>query len=354
MRDACGAERFSLTWGATRGIALVRWCEAVKHPADTLFKGEKPFPVIPSCEHFAGSEKLILKALALQDELGPIFDVTCDCEDGAQAGQEKAHAEMVVRLVNSPANKHQMAGVRIHDYTHPAWRQDVEILVAGAGNVLAYVTIPKATGAAQVAEMIIYIEQVAAHHNVRRQIPIHALVETHGALRDADEIARLPGMQVLDFGLMDFVSGHHGAIPASAMRSPGQFEHRLLARAKTEVVAAALAHGIVPSHNVSLDLKDTYQTYQDASRARHEFGFLRMWSIYPAQIQPIVDAMKPDHSEVEEAAAILLAAQAADWGPIQYAGKLHDRATYRYYWEVLRKAKVTGVSLPEQAVQAFF
>ncbi len=324
------------------------------HPSEALFKGEKPFPVIPSCEHFAGSEKLIAKALALQDELGPIFDVTCDCEDGAQAGAEKEHAEMVVRVLNSPANKHRMAGVRIHDPTHPAWKQDVDVVVAGAGSVLAYITIPKATSVAQVAEMIIYIEQVAARHRARRHIPIHALVETHGALREADEIARLPGMQVLDFGLMDFVSGHHGAVPAAAMRSPGQFEHRLLARAKTEVVAAALANGIVPAHNVTLDLKNTYQTYQDAWRARHEFGFLRMWSIYPAQIRPIVDAMKPDYSEVQEGAAILLAAQAADWGPIQHGGELHDRATYRYYWEILQKARVTGVQLPADAAQAFF
>jgi citrate lyase subunit beta/citryl-CoA lyase len=324
------------------------------HPGEALFKGEKPFPVIPSCEHFAGAEKLILKALALQDELGPVFDVTCDCEDGAQAGQEKQHAEMVVRVLNSPANKHRMAGVRIHDPTHPAWKQDVEVVVSGAGNALAYITIPKATSAAQVAEMIIHVEQVAARHGARRQIPIHALVETHGALREADEIARLPGMQVLDFGLMDFVSGHHGAVPAAAMRSPGQFEHRLLARAKTEVVAAALANGIVPAHNVTLDLRNAYQTYQDAWRARHEFGFLRMWSIYPAQIQPIVDAMKPDYSEVQDAAAILLAAQAADWGPIQYGGELHDRATYRYYWEILQKARVTGVPIPEDAARAFF
>ncbi len=324
------------------------------HPNEALFRGEKPFPVIPSCEHFAGSEKLIVKALELQDRLGPIFDVTCDCEDGAQAGKEKEHAEMVVRVLGSPANKLRMAGVRIHDYTHPAWKQDVDVVVSGAGGVLAYVTIPKATSAAQVAEMIGHVEQVAARHGVRRQIPIHALVETHGALHDAAEIARLPGMQVLDFGLMDFVSGHHGAIPAAAMRSPGQFEHRLLARAKTEVVAAALAHGVIPAHNVTLDLKNAYQTYQDAWRARHEFGFLRMWSIYPAQIQPIVDAMKPDYSEVQDAAAILLAAQAAEWGPIQYAGELHDRATYRYFWEVLQKAKVTGVALPEAAAKAFF
>jgi citrate lyase subunit beta/citryl-CoA lyase len=324
------------------------------HPGEALFKGEKPFPVIPSCEHFAGSEKLILKALELQDRLGPIFDITCDCEDGAQAGKEKEHAEMIVGVLNSAANRHRMAGARIHDHSHPHWRKDVDILVGGAGGVLAYLTIPKATSAAQVAEMIIYVEQVAAHHKLKRQIPIHALVETHGALRDADEIAALPGMQVLDFGLMDFVSGHHGAIPASAMRSPGQFEHKLLARAKTEVVAAALANGIVPAHNVTLDLKNVEATFADARRARNEFGFLRMWSIYPAQIQPIVDAMKPDYSEVQDAANILLAAQAADWGPIQYAGELHDRATYRYFWEVLQKAKVTGVELPVEAARAFF
>ncbi|MGB7541995.1 MAG: aldolase/citrate lyase family protein [Burkholderiales bacterium] len=324
------------------------------HPDDALFKGEKPFPVIPSCEHFAGSEKLILKALELQDTLGPIFDITCDCEDGAPAGKEQEHAEMIVRVLDGAANRHRQAGVRIHDFTHPHWKKDLDILVSGAGERLAYITLPKPTAAAQVAEMIIHIQQVAAHHRIRREIPVHALIETHGALKEAFEIAALPWLQVLDFGLMDFVSGHHGAIPASAMRSPGQFEHRLLARAKSEVVAAALANGIVPAHNVTLDLKNTEVTYEDARRARHEFGFLRMWSIYPTQIRPIVDAMKPDYSEVRDGANILLAAQKADWGPIQYAAELHDRATYRYYWEVLQKARVTGVSIPEEAAKAFF
>jgi len=171
---------------------------------------------------------------------------------------------------------------------------------------------------------------------------------------DAYEIAALPWLQVLDFGLMDFVSGHHGAIPASAMRSPGQFEHQLLSRAKAEVVAAALANGVVPAHNVTLDLKNTETTFADASRARNEFGFLRMWSIYPTQIQAIVDAMKPDYAEVTDASNILLAAQSAEWGPIQYDGELHDRATYRYFWEVLQKAKLTGVGIPERATAAFF
>ena len=329
------------------------------HPNDALFSGEKPFPLIPACEHFAGSEKLILKALSLQDAnnpnaAGPVFDITCDCEDGAASGQELEHAQMIVRVLNSEANKHKMAGVRIHDYTHASWRQDIDILMAGAGNLLSYITIPKCTSFTQAQEMIAYIQKMAIFNGVSRVIPVHILIETHGALNAVHEIAALPWIQVLDFGLMDFVSAHHGAIPASAMRSPGQFEHRLLARAKAEVVSAALANGVVPAHNVTLDLKNVETTKSDASRARNEFGFMRMWSIYPTQIQAIVDAMKPNFDEVIDAANILLAAQAADWGPIQYAGELHDRATYRYFWEVLQKAKLTNVAISAESNLAFF
>lgn len=324
------------------------------HPAQALFDAEKAFPIVPSCEHFAGSEKLILKALEMQDSIGPVFDVTCDCEDGAQAGKEKEHAEMVARVLSSEANKHHMAGVRIHDYTHNHWQADVDILVPAIGDKVAYFTLPKCTKAKQIKKMVRYIKKVATEHGIKREIPIHVLIETHGALKDVWKIAEIDWVQVLDFGMMDFVSGHNGAIPASAMRSPGQFDHPLLARAKSEMVAAALANGVVPSHNVTLDLKNPEQTMSDASRARSEFGFLRMWSIYPTQIQAIVDAMKPDYSEVQDAANILIAAQDNHWGPIQYDGELHDRATYRYYWQLLQRAELSGLDMPAEAKQRFF
>lgn len=324
------------------------------HPKDALFAGEKPFPIVPACEHFAGSEKLITKALELQNQKGGVFDITMDLEDGAKEGHEIEQAELYVRLQNSELNKHRMSGIRIHDHTSKHWRQDVDIIVKGCGDKLAYITIPKPTNAAQVREMIAAIQEAAKKHGIKREIPIHVLIETHGALEDAFEIAALPWMQVLDFGLMDFISGHHGAIPDSCMKSPGQFEHALLARAKSRVVAAALKNGIVPAHNVTLDLKNRYQTYADAKRAREGFGFLRMWSIYPVQIEAIVDAMTPNFADVQKGADILVAAQDAHWGPIQHAGELHDRATYRYYWELVQKAKVSGVKLPEAAEKRFF
>ncbi|MBM9591526.1 CoA ester lyase [Leptospira sp. 201903075] len=327
---------------------------ALTHPQSALFAGEKPFPIIPACEHFAGSEKLITKALELQNKLGGLFDITMDCEDGAQTGKEKEHAEMIVRIQNSELNKHKMSGVRIHDYTNEHWRGDVDILVPGAGNVLAYITIPKPTKASQVKEQITYIQDACKKAGIKREIPIHVLIETHGALNDVFEIAALPWLQVLDFGLMDFISGHHGAIPASCMKSPGQFDHELLRRGKANLVAAALMNGVIPAHNVTLDLKNIYQTYADAKRAHDEFGFLRMWSIYPAQIQSILDAMAPNYAETQTASDILIKAQDAEWGPIQHDGDLHDRATYRYFWELVQRAKLTGQKLPDEVEKRFF
>ncbi|GAB2181534.1 aldolase/citrate lyase family protein [Denitratisoma sp. agr-D3] len=324
------------------------------HPADILYEGEAPFPFLPACEHYAGSEKLIRKALALQSELGPIFDITCDCEDGAKAGQETEHAQLVADLILDEANRFGRVGARIHDVRHPHWQDDLDIIVGKAGNRLAYIVLPKPESADDALTQISHLDDLRRQHGIVREIPVHVLIETHGALREAWQIAALPHVESIDFGLMDFVSAHHGAIPGSAMSSPGQFEHPLVARAKCEIAAAALGNGVVPAHNVTTEIRDSDVVRNDALRARQEFGFLRMWSIHPNQIQPIVEAMRPDFDAVADAAAIVGAAQEAHWGPIQWQGKLHDRASYRYYWELLQRAKATGMTLPDAVEQRFF
>lgn len=322
-------------------------------PEQALFAGEKPFPALPVCDHYAGHERYIRKALSLQRELGPLFDVTCDCEDGAPAGHETEHAEMAAAVIASADNAHGRCGVRIHDPTHPHWRRDIDLVLAGAGARLAYLTIPKVTSTAQTALVIDYLREAERRLALGRRVPVHVLIETHGALREAHGIAALPGVEALSFGLLDFVSAHHGAIGAAAMKSPGQFEHALIRRAKAEVAAAALAHGCVPAHNVTLDLDDPDRARDDARRARLEYGYLRMWSIHPGQILPIVDGMRPEAAEIDRAAAILAAAQAADWGPVRHAGELQDRASYRYFWSVLQRAAATGAQLPPTAATWF-
>jgi citrate lyase subunit beta/citryl-CoA lyase len=322
------------------------------HPSEVLFQGKQQPVSLPACDHYAGSEKLMRKSITLQQELGPQFDITLDCEDGASAGNEEQHARLVASLLASDDNKFDRIGARVHDVTSNAFEQDVSIICQDAAKRLAYLVVPKIDGVADAKKAIDIINRHAKKAG-RENLPIHVLIETHGALAEVRAIAALPQIECLSFGIMDFVSAHYGAIPGSAMRSPGQFTHPLVMRAKLEIAAAAHAHGKVPSHNVTTEIKDTGVVAYDATRASSEFGYTRMWSIHPDQIKPILKSLMPRSSEINEAASILTEAQKLSWGPIQHNGKLHDRASYRYYWTVLQRAKSSGLHIPEVATALF-
>jgi len=184
-------------------------------------------------------------------------------------------------------------------------------------------------------------------------VPLHVLIESPLAVRNAFDIAAHPRVQSLSFGLMDFVSSHGGAIPADAMGSQGQFTHPLVLRAKLEIASACHANSKTPSHCVVTEFNDAAAMTMAARRAFHEFGYTRMWSIHPNQIRPILAAFAPTEGEVEDATKIIAAAAREDWAPISFEGQLHDRASYRYYWQVLERAHQTGRVLPAES-QIYF
>jgi hypothetical protein len=66
-----------------------------------------------------------------------------------------------------------------------------------------------------------------------------------------------------------------------------------------------------------------------------------------------LQAFAPTDAEVDTASQIISAATIADWAPISFAGQLHDRASYRYFWQVLERAHQTGRVLPP-AMAAYF
>jgi len=313
-------------------------------PRQALFDPEEATPpALPVCDHYAGVEPRMSKSLALQAELGPVFDVTLDNEDGAPVGGEVEHAQLIAQLLGSEANRFGRVGVRLLTVDHPRFG-DVLATVLKAAKAPAYLMIPKPRGLADVQRAAALVDEAGGG-----AIPLHTLVETHGALREVAAIAAHPRIESVSFGLMDFVSAHRGAIPKSAMTGAGQFEHPLVLRAKLEIAAACHAAAKVPSHCVFTEFKDTSALRTAAERAGRQLGYTRMWSIHPAQIKPIVEAFSPTIAEVDEAIEIISAAQAAQWAPIQHHGTLHDRASYRYFWQVIERAHRTA---PDKAVPA--
>ena len=325
---------------------------AMPHPREILLGAQAMACSLPVCDHYSGVEARMRKSLQLQAELTAefghcMFDVTLDCEDGAPVGQERAHAALVVQLAQQAAPGARVAA-RVHAVDHPAFADDMAVIAGEAGQHLCHIMVPKVES----VDDVLHAEQALLRAGAAH-LPLHVLIESPAAVQQAFAIAAHPRVQSISFGLMDFVSAHGGAIPASAMGVAGQFSHPLVVRAKLEIAAACHAHGKVPSHCVVTEFIDASAMHAAASRAASELGYTRMWSIHPAQIRPILAAFAPAQGEVEQAARILSAAAAADWAPISSAGVLHDRASYRYYWQLLERAHQTGRTLPE-AVQRWF
>ena len=322
------------------------------HPRDILLGAQAAGTQIPVCDHYSGVEVRMRKSLQLQAEMTEefgacVFDVTLDCEDGAPVGGEAEHAALVVSLAQGAAANARVA-VRVHPVDHPAFEQDIATIAGQAGHKLCHIMVPKVESVDDVIKAEKALQAASAGH-----LPLQVLIESPAAVHRAFEIAAHPRVQSMSFGLMDFVSAHGGAIPSSGMSSAGQFTHPLVVRAKLEIASACHAHGKVPSHCVVTEFSNAQAMQAAATKASQEFGYTRMWSIHPNQIRPILAAMAPTEEEIEVASKIIAAAAAVDWAPISFDSQLHDRASYRYFWQLLERAHRTGCALPDES-QVYF
>jgi citrate lyase subunit beta/citryl-CoA lyase len=307
---------------------------------------------LPVCDHYSGVESRMRKSLMLQAEMTAefgacVFDVTLDCEDGAPVGGEADHAALVSALALAAPVGARVA-VRVHPVDHPAFEADVAAIVGAARHRLCHLMLPKVESETDVQRAVLAIGAAGATH-----LPLHALIESPAAVHRAFDIAAHPRVQSLSFGLMDFVSAHGGAIPAEGMGVVGQFAHPLVLRAKLAIASACHAHGKVPSHNVVTEFKDAAALSHAARQAADTLGYTRMWSIHPDQIRPIVAAFAPSELAIRTAAEIIERAAAADWAPVSVDGRLHDRASYRYYWQLLVRAHQTARELPDAVAHWF-
>jgi citrate lyase subunit beta / citryl-CoA lyase len=324
----------------------------MSHPRDILLGAQAAMGLLPVCDHYSGVELRMRKSLQLQAEMTQefgtcVFDVTLDCEDGAPVGGEADHAALVVSLALGAGPGARVA-VRVHPVDHPAFEADIATIAGQAGHRLVHIMLPKVESVEQVVKAQNALGRASAGH-----LPLQVLIESPAAVHRAFDIAAQPRVQSLSFGLMDFVSAHGGAIPSAGMSSAGQFTHPLVVRAKLEIASACHAHGKVPSHCVVTEFANPDAMRLAAARAAAEFGYTRMWSIHPAQIRPILEAMAPAQDEIEIASEIIAEAARADWAPVSFKGQLHDRASYRFFWQLLERARQTGRPMPATA-QAWF
>lgn len=352
----------NLTFYSDVETAYIRGCDThdmkraqqASSPETILFQNAPMLPIIPVCEHIAGTPTFLRKALSLQKKFNNRFDVTCDLEDGSPAENLMQHAESLLATLAEHELSNSRVGIRFPHYSHSNFHALLKLFISSLKDSIQYITLPKINTIDELHEIIAAIALIEQSAAVSNPIPLHVLIETNEALRHLDRIAANGRVECLDFGIMDFISEHLGGIPSACMHSPGQFDHELLRHAKTSIVHAAFSYGCVASHNVTIAYNDVSQTYEDARIAKTRFGFSRMWSIHPAQIEPILNALTPDFSDLALSQRIIESGSSVNWSPIAIEGILYDRASFRYHWQLCKQAHALGVLLEPDFVETFF
>ena len=174
-------------------------------------------------------------------------------------------------------------------------------------------------------------------------LPLQVLIETHGALREVQRIAAHPrvGHCPWSDGLRLRAPRCHpglGHERARAVRAPAGGARQAGDRGPPH------AYGKVPSHCVVTEFR-TARPAGPAAGAGGPAVWLHADVEHPPdQIQPILTPSRRCRRRSDEAIEIIHAAQSADWAPIQHRQRLHDRASYRYYWRVIERAHRTLAS----------
>ncbi|MCO7535990.1 CoA ester lyase [Pseudomonas shirazica] len=316
-------------------------------PDRILFGGGSIPRRLPVVDHYAGIERFMYKALELQANMDGAFDVTLDFEDGSLSGNECEQIQLIAAVLNDGDYLHGRVGIRIHDASSNFWRLQCEHTIRAGLRPPAYVTLPKVTGVAQVKTVAAYIAELCEQAGMQQRVTLHVMVEDLGVLGELEAIVRLPEVECVSFGLLDYVSSFAGALPMSLINSPNEFASPIINDVKVRISTLCQIHGKVASHSLCSELKDAQVVTAHAARAFNELGFRRMWSIHPDQIEPILKASRPEQVLIERAVQILVLAHAEGWAPIRHDNQLHDRASYRYFWGVLKAAYASAIELPE-------
>src|ERR671927_651613 len=279
-------------------------------------------PVRPSrMIHFLdfSNEKMVAKA----PEIAPQVDILLgNLEDAIPVDRKEAAREGLIRVGSEIELGETQLWTRVNALESPWVLDDLTQLVAGIGDRLDVVMVPKVQGPWDIHYVDRLLAQLEAKVKLDRPLLVHAILETSLGVVNLEGIATAsPRMQGMSFGPADLaafrrmkttrVGGGHPAYrviedpdpdDAEAPRATAQQDpwHYSIAR----MVDACTSAGILPFYGPYGDIKDTLGC-EAQFRAAFLLGCVGAWSLHPAQIDIAKKVFSPDPDEVAFAKRVI-------------------------------------------------
>ncbi len=256
---------------------------------------------------------------------------------------------------------------RINALNAPWHLDDVTGLVAGLGDRLDVIIVPKVEGPWDLHYMDQFLAQLEAKHKLSKPILLHALLETAQGVANVEAIAAAsPRLQGMSLGPADLAAsrkmkttrvggGHPGyrviADPGSENGGEGardSVQQDLWHYTLAKMVDACATHGLKPFYGPFGDIADSEGCEQQFRNA-YLMGCAGAWSLHPSQIAIARRVFSPDIDEVKFALRIL-AAMPDGSGVAMLDGKMQDDATWKQAKVMVDLARLVAAKEPEMAL----
>ncbi|HIJ64124.1 MAG TPA: CoA ester lyase [Rhodospirillaceae bacterium] len=252
---------------------------------------------------------------------------------------------------------------RVNCLNSPWFLDDVQQIVAAAGDKLDVVMLPKVEGPWDIHYLDQLLAQLEARHQVRKPILIHAILETALGVANVEAIAAAsPRMHGMSLGPADLaasrgmkttrVGGGHPFYGVLADRSDDAaartlFQQDLWHYTVAKMVDACQAYGIKAFYGPFGDFSDD-EACEAQFRNAFLLGCVGAWSLHPKQIDIAKRVFSPDVSEVLFARKILDAMPDGS-GAVMIDGKMQDDATWKQAKVIVDLARRVAARDPARA-----
>ncbi len=298
--------------------------------------------------------------------VGTVDVLLGNLEDAVKADNKVAAREGLVAIGQSTDfGDTTQLWTRVNSLDSPWFLDDVTALVAGIGDKLDVIMVPKVEGAEDIHYVDRLLAQLEAKAGLTRPILVHAILETARGMVNVEEIVTAsPRMQGLSLGPADLAASRRmkttrvgGGHPGYLVRQDPTggdiqgdrtiFQQDLWHYTIARMVDACAMAGIFPYYGPFGDIYDVVAC-EDQFRNAFLLGCVGAWSLHPAQIPIAKRVFSPAADDVAHARRVV-EAMGDGTGAVMLDGKMEDDASLKQCQVLLELAERLSRTDPELA-----
>ena len=277
----------------------------------------------------------------------PADMVFLDLEDAVAPKEKEASRAKIATAIRTQDWGDKVMCVRVNDWSTKWTAFDIIEVVAGAGERLDEIMLPKVETAAQIVATDLLLRQVEIANGLPiGHIGIEAQIETARGLINVEEICVASSrIETIIFGPADFAASMEMPVLTGGVQIaeyPGDHFHYVFSK----ILMAGRANGLQVIDGPYLYIRDSdgFKNYCQRTRT---LGYDGKWALHPDQVSILNEVFSPTQEQFDKAWAILdaytTATEGEGKGAVMFGEEMIDEASRKMALKFISRGGRAGL-----------